>query len=157
MMLRMTAIPPIVITARASRSKKRRQVRLVEGCARSCRGAWPYTPAAGDAAGAGSDSLVKPLEFLVDCLGLQGEKSIFGHDLLTFLTIDKFDEFLDHWIQRFIRRLVDVEVEIAPDGVRPITCILLGGLFIRHAVFLRQGNGANVRRDISNAAITDAC
>src|SRR5262245_20873828 len=100
MMLRMTAIPPRVITPWASRSKKRRQVRLVEECTVSCRGAWPYTPAAGEAAGAGADSLVKPLEFLVDYLGLQWKKSVLGHDLLTFLTIDKFDEFLDHRIQR---------------------------------------------------------
>src|SRR6185295_11181330 len=109
----------------------RRHVRLVDWCATMCRGVWPYAPVTGEGAGAESDSLVKFLEFLLDHVGLQWKKSVFDHHLLTFFTIDEFDEFSDDRIQRFIRSFVDIEIEVAPERIRPIIGVLLIGLFKR--------------------------
>src|SRR6476620_11565624 len=112
----------------------RRRITLAEWCEIVCGGVWPYAPAAGKGDGAGPPSLIKFLEFLLDRAGFQREKSVFDHDLLPFFTIDEFDEFSDDRIQRFIRRLVDIEIEVAPERIRPIVRIFLAGIFKRHTV-----------------------
>src|SRR6185295_9958043 len=123
----------------------RRRVTLVEWwCDVVCRGVWPYASAAGKGGGAGSPSLVKSLEFLLDRVGFQREKPILDHHFLPFFTIDKFDEFSHDRIQRFIGRLVDIEIQVPPERIRSIVRVLLAGLFIRRALFFSQRNGAHV-------------
>ena len=135
----------------------RRRITLVEWCAIVGRGVWPYTPtAAGERAKGGSLSLVKFLEFLLDRDGFQREKSVLDYHLLPFFTIDKFDEFSDDRIQWLIGRLVDIEIEKTPKRIRSIVRVLLAGLLERHAVFLRERNGAHIRCEVPNAAVTDA-
>ena len=131
-MLKMTAIPPMVMTARASRSKMRRHITLVDWCDIVCRGVWPYAPTEGEGARAGPVSLVKFLDFLLDRAGLQWEKPVFDRHLLSFFTIDEFDEFSDDWIQRFIGHLVDIEIEVAPERIRPIVRVLLAEIGRAH-------------------------
>src|SRR6185503_14072522 len=134
----------------------RRPVIVVEYRDIVVRGVWPYAPAAEEGARAGSPSLVKFLEFLLDRRGLQRKKPILDHDFLTFLTVDKLDEFFDDRIQRFIRSLVDIQIEMAPEWVGSIVRVLLVGFHIRHAVFLCYWNGAHIRGEIPNATVADA-
>ena len=114
----------------------RRHITLIECCDTFCRGVWPYAPTAGEGARAGPVSLVKILEFLFDRGGLQREKPVFDHHFLPFFTIDEFNEFSDDRIQRFIGRLVDIDIEMAPERIRSIVRVLLIGLLKRHTLFL---------------------
>src|SRR4029077_3282140 len=122
----------------------RRRITLAEWCEIVCRGVWPCAPAAGKGDGAGSPSLVKSLEFLLDRGGFQREKPILDHHFLPFFTINKLDEFLDDRIQWFIGHLVDIEIQVPPERIRPIVCVLLAGFFKRRTVFLSQWNGAHI-------------
>src|SRR6185503_10389233 len=133
----------------------RRPVIVVEYRDIVVRGVWPYAPAAEEGARAGSPSLVKFLEFLLDRRGLQRKKPVLDHYSLSFFTVDEFDEFGDDRIQRFIGRLVNIEIEVAPERIGSIVCVLLVGLFIRRALFLSQRNGAHIRCEVANAAVAN--
>src|SRR6185295_18161751 len=122
----------------------RRRITLAEWCEIVCRGVWPYAPTAGKGDGAGSPSLVKSLEFLLDRVGFQREKPILDHHFLPFFTIDKLDEFTDDRIQWFIGYLIDIEIQVPPERIRSIVCGLLAGLFERRALFLSQRNSAHI-------------